>query len=184
MGFDNTNQPFWSSYFGGKGTIGSQNVEEGEYSGGIVATPNNRLYICGETFSNLALPYNCPLTNSPYCQPYNSATVYDVNGDAFVANLIQGGTSSIAQHTKVENTVSIYPNPSTGLYTLDIEMKSNENVTFEVYNLLGEKISEQKATAKYGKNLFQLDLSKASDGIYFVNVQMKDKRIGTKIIKN
>ena len=176
IGFDNSNQPFFSTYYGGNNT----STAGAEYTGGIIATPNNRLYICGETYSAPAsFPLHDPHPNQDFSQSNNYGA-----GDGFVANVMQGGTFSIAEHVNAENTVTIYPNPSSGLYTINIESNVNDDAVINVFNLLGEKITNQKVKTKFGVNKYQLDLTNAPDGIYFVNIQLKDKRLGTKIIKN
>lgn len=182
VAFDSGNNTLWSSYFGGKGYLTGTIPREGEYLGSIVATPDNRLYLCGQTYSTSVMPLNCPPTVMPYCQ--GTTTVTASKSDAFIANVIQGGTSSVGDISNGSAQFNVYPNPSNGLYTLDFIATSSENIQLEVFNLLGEKVYLQKAVAVNGKNQYQIDLSKMSNGIYFVNVQFKNDRITSKIIKN
>lgn len=182
MGFDPGAHQIWSSYWGGKGAhYDGVGLYDGDIVGSIVATPNNRLYICGGTYSNVNFPLNCPTTGAPYSQTNTSAPSYS---DAFVANVIQGGTSGITEQANKPINCLIYPNPSSGEFTLELDLKTNDKVTIEVYNLLGEKVLEQKVNGMTGKNKYQIDLTKTTDGIYFVTTHFGNESLFAKIIKN
>ena len=69
-----------------------------------------------------------------------------------------------------EGTISVYPNPSDGKFT--IQLSSNNPVikySFEVYNLLGAKIwaNENQLSSN---STFEIDLTNQSSGIYFLKV--------------
>lgn len=70
----------------------------------------------------------------------------------------------------------LYPNPTTGMFTLDIN--SNETLTIEVYNSVGELIGQEKTNSK-----FNFDLSNFSRGIYFVRVGLNNNQKIMKVIK-
>lgn len=60
------------------------------------------------------------------------------------------------------NSISIYPNPTTGI----VNLKTSENANIEVYNTLGELVK----TIKLEKSFLQIDLSNLSKGLYIINV--------------
>ena len=69
-----------------------------------------------------------------------------------------------------DGLISVYPNPSDGKFT--IQLNSNNpiiNYSFEVYNLLGDKIwtNENQLSSN---NTFEIDLRNQSSGIYFLKV--------------
>jgi hypothetical protein len=67
-----------------------------------------------------------------------------------------------------DQKVLIYPNPSTGLFTLDYTGKEGK-VMIEVFNLLGEKVfSTQISLGTSGKETF--DLSSRAKGAYFIRI--------------
>jgi hypothetical protein len=77
----------------------------------------------------------------------------------------------------------IYPNPSNGLFNITLNNFVGNNVSIEVYNELGQKVTvinnESQNPEGYWKT--QLDLSTLEKGIYFVKV-IADNQIQTKRI--
>ena len=76
--------------------------------------------------------------------------------------------------------VNIYPNPSTGIFTLD--MKGYEGQTFEliIHNALGQLIHQ---TTLKPENAYQLDLTNFQNGNYFVRLQNNNTTINKIITK-
>jgi Secretion system C-terminal sorting domain/Lamin Tail Domain len=66
-------------------------------------------------------------------------------------------------------TLSIYPNPNKGLFTLTIEGNTN-NTILSVFNIKNQLIKEM--TLK-GEKSINMDLSKQPKGIYFIKTQNK-----------
>lgn len=60
-----------------------------------------------------------------------------------------------------------YPNPFSGWTTVRFESDRFEEVTFEVYNLLGEKLYDENLMARPGPNTILYDGEKLSQGTYF-----------------
>lgn len=75
--------------------------------------------------------------------------------------------------------VNVYPNPTTGLVTLQLP-NSEEEILFEVFTVYSQLVSALKTTILEGKA--QIDLSNYPAGIYFVRIHL-DKTITLKIIK-
>jgi hypothetical protein len=73
-------------------------------------------------------------------------------------------TLGIAQIDPTSSDVKVYPNPSNGIFT--VQIANNYNNQIEVYNMLGEKVYSAKQTAK---NTL-IDLSGKSKGVYFYSV--------------
>jgi trimeric autotransporter adhesin len=73
---------------------------------------------------------------------------------------------------------SLSPNPSNGLFTLNIDKTAKAQVT--VYNIVGKKILEKEVVQ--GKQ--ELDLSAEPNGSYFVKITSDKKVITKKIIIN
>ncbi len=75
-------------------------------------------------------------------------------------------TSSV---TETQNHIqSIFPNPTSGTFTIIYDDKSYENVI--IYNSIGQVVYENKI---YGNKRI-IDLSNQSNGIYFVHLQSKN----------
>jgi hypothetical protein len=78
------------------------------------------------------------------------------------------------------NQIEIYPNPSNGIFNLNL--KNIEANTIEIYDVSGKLI--EKMDVKSISQLTQIDLSNASNGIYFVKISTENNTITKRIIKN
>jgi hypothetical protein len=72
----------------------------------------------------------------------------------------------------------IYPNPSTGNFTIEIENPSN-NVSIGVYDLVGNQIKIMEISPN--KLFYSIDL-KVANGIYLVRVRNWEKVFNQKVI--
>lgn len=104
-----------------------------------------------------------------------SANELGVNIDDFV---IEGLLSN--QEFQLKN-VAIYPNPSTGIFTISVANKIVDKV--EVYDVAG-KVIVSKNNFSSNNNASTLDISSVSNGIYFVKITAENQSIVKKIIKN
>jgi hypothetical protein len=72
--------------------------------------------------------------------------------------------------------ISVYPNPSTGKFTLS----SDNNLSgIEVFNMSGKRIYSDFILAKASK---EVDLSKYPKGIYFIKVYKGTKSYNRKVV--
>jgi hypothetical protein len=79
------------------------------------------------------------------------------------------------------NKISIYPNPSKGIFNLALNNLPIE--TLELFDLLGKKINVID-NLKTINNQLELDLTSFSSGIYFVKITANNQSTIKKIIKN
>ncbi len=68
-----------------------------------------------------------------------------------------------------EQQILVYPNPSEGLFTLDLSMPEAQDVMLEVYDVNGKKIREEKISQALSTN-YALDLSNEPKGMYFIKL--------------
>ncbi|HTB32799.1 MAG TPA: T9SS type A sorting domain-containing protein [Bacteroidia bacterium] len=83
---------------------------------------------------------------------------------------------------KMEGSISVYPNPSTGEFTFDLNDLNLANQELDIYNMLGEKIY----TSKINTVSAQVDLSSQPPGVYLYRVvsgNAKDVYSGKLIIR-
>jgi hypothetical protein len=74
---------------------------------------------------------------------------------------------------------SIYPNPSSGKFTIDLKGIPNNDGNIEIYNLFGQSI--YNCSVK-NKGIFNIDLSNEENGIYIVVLKTKENIFSEKIV--
>jgi hypothetical protein len=70
-----------------------------------------------------------------------------------------------------ETGISLYPNPTTGKLTVEIEARDHKDINLEILNMLGQVIWK-KDLQNNGEPRFveEIDLSQQSKGTYFMRV--------------
>ena len=85
----------------------------------------------------------------------------------------------ISQISGLNSNISIYPNPSSGLFNLSISQFDKRKISsIEVYNLIGECVHSQLATSAN----CQIDLSNLPNGIYNVSIISKQGVVNKKLV--
>jgi hypothetical protein len=157
----------------------------------INATTNNSLICSGQSAiltSNGANTYtwstastNTSIVISPTVNTTYTVTGTDVNGCQNFANITQSvslcmgivGPSGVETHA-----ITIYPNPSTGIFNISCNAISN-NIHVELVNALGQLLFDQKINSENTS----IDISKYAKGIYYLKVIGSDKQEVFKLIK-
>jgi PKD repeat protein len=67
--------------------------------------------------------------------------------------------------------VTIYPNPSTGMYTVNVDMMASDELTISAANSLGQEVLSKEFNALMGNNKLSFDLTEQPNGIYFINLK-------------
>jgi len=101
--------------------------------------------------------------------------------DIFIAKYsdfdISANLISIKDSDKLLNNLYIYPNPSSGIF--NIQIKDNQMpISIEVYNILGKMVLSQVANS----NNINLDLSNYENGVYILNLNFINKNSICKLI--
>ena len=81
------------------------------------------------------------------------------------------------------NALSIYPNPTDGLFNVSAKFSSVEQINVSVINTLGQIIYETNPVTA-SSQLFTLDLRKEAKGIYFVELKTKNGSVVKKLVLN
>ncbi|MDF1696809.1 MAG: choice-of-anchor J domain-containing protein [Saprospiraceae bacterium] len=98
-----------------------------------------------------------------------------LNGDEVKVSLI---TST----NEIDESISrIYPNPANGLTNIDINLQESADVTLEVLDMMGKRITKQNLGTLYGNNRMTYDVSEFNTGMYLFRVTAGDK-VSTKKI--
>lgn len=93
--------------------------------------------------------------------------------------VVKGSTLAIQDFNKTD--IAIYPNPSKNIF--NIKTKTLSNFDFNVTDITGKIILKTKnITVK--RNLYQLDMSAFTSGIYFLNITSNGGKSSKKLILN
>jgi PKD repeat protein len=88
----------------------------------------------------------------------------------------------LGMENPLKGMVSLYPNPTQGNVTIDITGEAGNDVSVEVFDMLGRKVSETKGQA--GAQKIDVNLSAASgEQVYIVRVHVGDKTGTYKLIR-
>ena len=93
-------------------------------------------------------------------------------------NLVQ---QTLKNESFSENSFYVYPNPSNGIFTL--VSGSNEINEIEVFDVTGKVILSKKQFNS-SDNQISIDITSASQGIYFLKITANNQSIVKRIIKN
>jgi hypothetical protein len=81
------------------------------------------------------------------------------------------------------NNLAIYPNPNTGIFTVEFDPTEASGVTLAVYDLRGRRVFAQNYTNR-GRFSETLDLTQVESGIYLLQVKDGQRQASKKILIN
>lgn len=97
--------------------------------------------------------------------------------------IVNPAATSVKQNA-INVALTAYPNPVKENLNLTLTLNTNEDLTVEIYNIIGEKVfSLPKTSYTSGKNNLNIDFTEFSKGAYFVKVIGKDEQYSIKIMK-
>jgi len=85
--------------------------------------------------------------------------------------VISGVTTAINALTS-SSEVSVYPNPSNGIFTFETNNEEQGTKSIEVYNMLGKLVYSNNQITKLSN--YQIDMTGQSSGVYFYHVFSED----------
>ena len=75
--------------------------------------------------------------------------------------------------------LSLFPNPSSGQLSLNVELIQLAKVDVEIYSAVGQKV-KVLPTERFREKLYQLSLGDLPQGLYFVKIVIDDRQFITK----
>ncbi len=177
----NTNggQPQGSLTLSGSGSVlYGMTFDGGQYTEGLLFSLDTN----GNNFKDL-YDLNSAKGNLPYGSfTLSGHELYGMTsaGGAYTEGVIfgcdtAGGLTGINNLIAATGSVNVYPNPSNGVFTVQMEngkwKMENEKATIEVYNLLGERKYSQFSILN---SQLLLDLSSNPDGVYLYRITATD----------
>jgi hypothetical protein len=92
--------------------------------------------------------------------------------------------NALDENQTASGIVRVSPNPNHGVFTILINNKKKENVSWEISSSLGEMIQNHTYTTKLSSYDEQFDLSKYPDGTYIMLIKIGNKTYSEKIVIN
>jgi hypothetical protein len=101
----------------------------------------------------------------------------NVSGSASTTQTVNvGACAGVYENTGALAFISVYPNPSTGVFSVSNSV-NNDNINYTVTNILGSNVVSGKFN-----NSKNVDLSTQAKGIYFITFESNGNKMTKKII--
>ncbi|MBI1288544.1 MAG: T9SS type A sorting domain-containing protein [Flavobacteriales bacterium] len=89
----------------------------------------------------------------------------------------EGGAMSGINESEI-TTLSVYPNPTSGVVSLNMQLESASSVSVELFNVVGAMVAKRTlGELPAGKFTKQLDLSEVHSGIYQLRISSKKGQV-------
>ena len=85
-------------------------------------------------------------------------------------------------HQRKNFEVTIFPNPSNGLFTLNMDCYDEVNAQLTITNFLGELVHKQYLNKSDGRHKFIFNLKDRTSGIYLLNLTTNKLSLKQKIV--
>jgi len=109
----------------------------------------------------------------------NYGVVINQNGCASTSSCVYVIATELSENYK-NYDINVYPNPTTGIVNIYFgEELINANISIE--NVVGQKVYELNSDQSKA-SLKKINLSKYSEGVYFINISNKDMNVKYKLI--
>ncbi|HEY4799888.1 MAG TPA: T9SS type A sorting domain-containing protein [Bacteroidia bacterium] len=80
------------------------------------------------------------------------------------------------------NLFRLYPNPTNGFFTMNAFLNEANNATVKIFDAMGEMVNKETVSVPNHLLNYTADLSKATPGIYFIEINSPQETIRKKII--
>ena len=91
----------------------------------------------------------------------------------------------VEEHTKGQQIVSVFPNPSSNEQTIVIDNQKNSDCTVEMYDVMGRLVKiVYSGKIGIGKTSIRNSLVNLPNSVYFYLVKLDEERISLKVIKS
>ena len=88
----------------------------------------------------------------------------------FVKSDANGNVLSSVEELAVNNSLGIYPNPTTGIFKIDLGGDLSAS-TYKIFNMLGQEVVSGTINVLNQSSCKTIDMKGKDSGIYFVTVQ-------------
>ncbi|MBT8448726.1 MAG: DUF5011 domain-containing protein [Gammaproteobacteria bacterium] len=91
-------------------------------------------------------------------------------------------TNSVTDLT-LENMLNISPNPTNGIFNINVTLPENEEITLNVFNAVGQQIVAV-ANGAISEGSYAVDITNQANGVYYVQMSVQGTIITKKVVLN
>jgi Secretion system C-terminal sorting domain len=143
-------------------------------SGSFIADSSYQYINVGSFFDNA---HTDTINLEPNSYNYYYVDAICVSTDSLTCN----NTEGISDISLSDETVVVYPNPSSGKIFIESNAFVGRKVGIKMYNVLGQIVETNKTVGN--NNKIEFDISNLPEGIYFLAYMIDNKKYSKKIIK-
>lgn len=191
LSYDKNNNKRFTTYLGGRQylppstTLGASNT----FIYDMAIAPTGDLFLAGQTEASRYFPIYDGSGGTTYYMdtvlnhPTGSSIAYS---DCFISLFKYPNLSSIKDlnRTQEVGNILVYPNPGQDMFYIEMDdLKSSKNVTFRVYNTIGQIVYRDEIKIADGLLKKQINLSHLGSGMYIISISQDNKQETVKVIK-
>ena len=83
----------------------------------------------------------------------------------------------------LENILNVSPNPTSGVFNINVNLPENEEIAINVYNSVGQQIINVE-NGSINKGTYAVDITNQANGIYYVQMNVQGTIITKKLVLN
>jgi hypothetical protein len=140
----------------------------GQYCGVVSGTPN----MAGEFPVTINVTVNLTFFGLPIALPFSFP------GYTFVVS----ETAAVEEVANVFEIGAAAPNPSNTQTRIPYSLSNNDQVSFTMMNMVGERVMSKTYAGKRGENTISIDVEELPAGIYLYTVQSGSKKATRKLV--
>ncbi|MDD2345255.1 MAG: T9SS type A sorting domain-containing protein [Bacteroidales bacterium] len=164
----------YSDYYLGEGNITLSTTTGSQYSANtIVMKPG---FVGEDGFTAIAINIH-PTRGNTVITPVN----FNCNSTLKSASIANDVDNYFTNDSHLKNNLSIYPNPSQGIFTVENSKSSVDIESIEIYNSSGMKIY---SNFDINSNVYQINLNNQSKGLFLLKVKNSNETVTKRIIIN
>lgn len=92
-----------------------------------------------------------------------------------------GGTVGVREIKTIQNTINVFPNPSTGIINIQFEFEKENEIILTIQNISGKEMKNIPLGVKKTGN-FEMNCADLPQGIYFITLKTDKATLTEKII--
>jgi hypothetical protein len=180
---------FWSIWidynqdgdFDDSGELVTQSSGTGTLSGTVNISSSAQ---GGATRLRVAMRYN---SYAASCGSFTYGEVEDYTV-VFSGSARDGGDLATAEISQIDgapayrSAIALFPNPAQNLVNLNYHSRTNETVSVEVINLMGQQLSLFQQEVDEGMNAFRISLNDLPEGTYMIRLRGGEEQFTERLI--